>query len=135
MTSRDTLLEEFLVSYAAALPPAAIGPEAAAAIGKAYEALRTPGASAAVTPRSLPVCRYLPEAIATARAGAAPVARVAEAFAALEPRLAWAPRAAGGPFASDNWPDGHANAMIVGPQGLEDRRDLSIGVSPKFLRD
>ena len=63
MTSRDTLLEEFLVSYAAALPPAAIGPEAAATIGKTYEALRTPGASGAVTPRCLPVCRYLPEAI------------------------------------------------------------------------
>jgi hypothetical protein len=57
------------------------------------------------------------------------VARVADAFAALEPSLAWAPRAAGDPFASDNWPEGHANTTIVGPKGLEDRNDLAIGAS------
>jgi hypothetical protein len=57
------------------------------------------------------------------------VARVAEAFAALEPSLAWAPRAAGGPSASDNWPEGHANTTIVGPQGLEDRDDLAMEAS------
>src|SRR3546814_3545244 len=57
------------------------------------------------------------------------VARVADAFAALEPSLAWMPRPAGGPFASDNWPEGHANTLLVGPRGLEDRNDLSIGAS------
>jgi hypothetical protein len=57
------------------------------------------------------------------------VARVADAFVALEPSLAWAPRPAGGPFASDNWPEGHANATVVGPKGLEDRDDLAIGAS------
>src|SRR3546814_12527316 len=36
---------------------------------------------------------------------------------------------AGGPFASDNWPEGHANTLLVGPRGLEDRNDLSIGAS------
>src|SRR3546814_16037558 len=39
------------------------------------------------------------------------------------------PRPAGGPFASDNWPEGHANTLLVGPRGLEDRNDLSIGAS------
>ena len=75
------------------------------------------------------MCSHLTEALATARSGPATVARVADAFAALEPSLAWAPRAAGGPLASDNWPEGHANATIVGPRGLEDRSDLSIGAS------
>lgn len=57
------------------------------------------------------------------------MARLADAFMALTPSLTWAPRSAGGPFASDSWPDGHANATIVGPKGLEDRDDLAIGAS------
>jgi hypothetical protein len=57
------------------------------------------------------------------------VARVANAFAALEPSLLWARRAASGPFASDNWLEGHANTTVAGPKSLEDRYDLSIGAS------
>lgn len=129
MPSRDPLLQAFLTSLAAALPAHAIGPEAAAAIDRIHDALRTPRARGPVAPRRLPVCRYLAEAVATARAGSPPVARVADAFAALEPSLAWGPRPTGGPFASDNWPDGHANATIVGSKGLEDRDDLAIGAS------
>ena len=129
MPGRDALLQEFLTSLAEALPAHVIGPEAAAAIGRIYGALRTPRPAGPVAPRRLPVCRYLTEAVATARAGSAPAARVAGAFAALEPSLAWAPRAAGGPFASDSWPEGHANATVVGPKGLEDRDDLAIGAS------
>jgi hypothetical protein len=129
MSGRDALLQEFLTSLAEALPAEAVGPEATAAIGRIYGALQTPRPDGSAAPQRLPVCRYLSEAVATARAGSPSVARVAETFAALEPSLAWAPRAAGGPFASDNWPEGHANTTIVGPGGLEDRNDLAIGVS------
>ena len=129
MPRRDTLLQEFLTSVAEALPAHAIGPQAAAAIDRIYGALRTPGPGGSVAPRHLPVCRYLTEAVTAARAGSTPVARAADAFAALEPSLAWVPRPAGGPFASDNWPEGHANATVVGPKGLEDREDLAIGAS------
>src|SRR3546814_20414983 len=75
------------------------------------------------------VCSSDLEALATARSGSAPVARVADAFAALEPSLAWMPRPAGGPFASDNWPEGPANTLLVGPRGLEDRNDPSSGAA------
>jgi hypothetical protein len=129
MPNRDSLLQEFLTSLAEAFRARAIGPEATAALDRIYDALRTPRPDGSAGARRLPVCFYLAEAIATARAGSPPVVRVADAFAALEPSLAWAPRAAGGPCASDNWPEGHANTTIVGPTGLEDRRDLSIGAS------
>jgi hypothetical protein len=129
MTSRDALLQEFLTSLAEALRAQAVGPKAADAIDKIYGALRTPRPGGFVVPRRLPVCRYLIEAAAAARADSAPVARVAESFLALEPSLAWAPRATGGPFASENWPEGHANTTVVGPKGLEDRNDLAIGAS------
>lgn len=129
MPGRDALLQEFLTSLAIALPADAIGPEAAAAIDRIYGALRMPHPTGPVASRRLPVCRYLTEAVAAARTGSASVARVADAFTALEPLLAWAPRAAGGPFASDNWPEGHANTTVIGPNGLEDRDDLAIGAS------
>lgn len=129
MSERDPLLQEFLTSLAAAFATSSLGAEAAAAVERIHGALQTPRPAGAVAPRRLPVCRHLAEAVATARAGSPLVARVAGAFAALEPALAWAPRAAGGPFASDNWPEGHGNATIVGPGGLEERGDLAIGAS------
>ena len=129
MPDRDPLLQEFLTSLAEAFRARALGSEATAALDRIYDALQTPCSEGSAAARRLPVCSYLTEAIATARAGSPPVARVADAFAALEPSLAWAPRVASGPFASDNWPEGHANATIVGLRGLEDRSDLSIGAS------
>jgi hypothetical protein len=57
------------------------------------------------------------------------MARIADSFAVLEPLLRWMPRPTSGPFASDNWLDGRANAAIVGPGGLEYRENLIVGVS------
>jgi hypothetical protein len=76
----------------------------------------------------LPAQSYLPQALATVRGSGEDLAAVADAFEVLVPRLAWYRRAgseaAGAPFA-----DGHANAQILGPGGLERRSDLQIGVS------
>lgn len=129
MPGRDPLLQDFLTSLADAFSAQDIGAEARAAIDRTYGALQTPCPAGSGVPRRRPVCSHLSEALAAARSGPAPVVRLADAFAALEPSLAWKPRQAGGPFASDNWPEGHANTMIVGPGGLEDRHDLSIGAS------
>lgn len=129
MSSRDPLLQDFLTSLADAFRAQAIGPETSATIDRIYGALKTPRPPGASVPQRRPVCSHLTEALATARSGSALVGRVADAFAALEPSLAWMPRPVGGPFASDNWSEGHANATIVGPRGLEDRNDLLIGAS------
>lgn len=129
MASRAPLLQDFLTSLADAFRVLALEAEASAAIDKMHRALQAPGPAGAGAPQRRAVCRHLTEALAAARSGPTPIARVADALAALEPQLAWKPRAAGGPFASDNWPEGHANATIVGPRGLEDRNDLSIGAS------
>jgi hypothetical protein len=67
-------------------------------------------------------------AVRTACAARPDIARVARAFEALEPSLAWSQRN-GGPFASENFMEGHANAMVVGPGGLEARDDGWVGVS------
>jgi hypothetical protein len=128
-TNRDPRLEAFLSTVAQVLRTHALGKEAAAVMARIHQALETPGPPGRHAPRRLPVCEHLSEALAAARAHSEPLARIADSFSALVPLLFWAPRTAGGPFASSNWPVGHANATIVGPDGLESRQDLHIGVS------
>ena len=78
------------------------------------------------TPRP-PAYRYLSAALENARA-APEVAPLAEAFAALEPQLAWV-RRAGSETHGETFHDGHANAWLVGPAGLERRSDILVGTS------
>lgn len=84
--------------------------------------------SNAVEPVRLPVCQYLGQALATARRGPACLGVIADAFERIEPHLAWYRRvgsdALGAPFH-----DGHGNALIVGPGGLEERTDVWVGAS------
>ncbi|WP_244730952.1 MULTISPECIES: dimethylsulfonioproprionate lyase family protein [unclassified Mesorhizobium] len=54
---------------------------------------------------------------------------VADTLCRLNPHLKWQSRNRVGPGASDNFLDGNASAMIVGPGGYEDRDDVWIGAS------
>ena len=74
-----------------------------------------------------PAYRYLPSALERARA-APEVAPLAEAFAALEPELAWVWRTDSEAH-GETFRDGHANAWLVGPTGLEQRSDVLVGAS------
>lgn len=76
-------------------------------------------------PARLPACEHFAAAIATAKHGPADIAQLADSLVALEPRLTWYQR----PGAAQPFKDQHANAMIVGPRGLEQRHDVQIGVS------
>ncbi len=58
-----------------------------------------------------------------ARAGA-----VADAFAGIERQLNWTLRH-GAEKQGTDFLNGHANATIIGPDGIENRRDVWIGVS------
>lgn len=76
----------------------------------------------------LPVCDHLPTALEHARGQPGSVGAVADAFAAIEPRLNWKLRA-GAKSQGEPFLNGHANATISGPEGLEIRQDVLIGVS------
>jgi hypothetical protein len=56
------------------------------------------------------------------------IGALADAFAVIEPRLGWKVRASAETH-GEQFLDGHANATITGPEGLEMRRDVWIGVS------
>jgi hypothetical protein len=94
-----------------------------------FAALRTPSTQAEQPGRArLPICRYLPAALEHARLEPGPVAALADAFAAIEPSLNWKVRA-GAEAHGEPFLNGHANATIVGQEGIELRQDVRIGVS------
>jgi uncharacterized protein involved in type VI secretion and phage assembly len=76
----------------------------------------------------LPVCRHLSMALENARSQQGALGALAQAFRVIEPQLHWRIRA-GAETQGESFLDGHANATIVGPEGLEIRRDVWIGVS------
>jgi quercetin dioxygenase-like cupin family protein len=102
---------------------------AARVADRSFEALsRVSPESGETTVSRLPVCAHLPEALAAARAGPPGVARVADAFAEIEAKLPWKSRA-NAEMSGRHFADSHANAVIIGPGGLEPREDVLLGVS------
>ena len=109
---------------------------AARAPGPAIEACSAGvfGALSQAAPRDdapghrLAPCRYWNEALDHARAAPYGLAPLADALQALEPAMRWYTRP-GDSSASANFAQGHANAMLVGPSGLEQRDDVWIGIS------
>ncbi len=113
----------------AAAPPD--GPEAALA-ACLFAALEMPGDRPPIAPkprRPVPALEgALEDAFALAARGPAPVQQVAHALRALDARLSWAPRL-GGEGDDPAFRKAHANAVLVGADGLERRADVRIGVS------
>ncbi|MBI2719296.1 MAG: transcriptional regulator [Rhizobiales bacterium] len=86
------------------------------------------GASRPIVPQRLPVCDRLEEALNIAAGGPPSVMALAVAIAALSPDLCWQ-RRKGADREPESFFDGHANALVVGPGGIEDRDDVQIGLS------
>jgi hypothetical protein len=128
MQKRPPALQEFLDSVHAALRYSRTDDETARCVRQTFALLGEVVETSGKGGRRLPACTSLPEAVRTASAARPDIARVARAFEALEPSLAWSQRN-GGPFASENFMEGHANVMVIGPGGLEDRDDAWVGVS------
>lgn len=100
--------------------------DARRAAGAAFGRIRERQLAAAdLTPATLPVCDHLDTALLAATGARAAVAAT---FAALSPRLAWRRRASADP-ANTAYYHGHANAMLLGPGGLEDRDDVWFGAT------
>lgn len=50
-------------------------------------------------------------------------------FADVENHVRWAPRPVSNPTASRNFPDNHANGMVIGPGGIIQHPSIMIGAS------
>ena len=127
MTHRPPLLQAFAEAAEAAIL-ASVPAQSAAhqAAARVFERLRArvgrPGSGAGV---ALPVCDHLPAVLARSHPtrGA-----VVAALRPLLPQLDWARRKTARPEDGAFW-HGHANAMLIGPGGLETRDDLWIGAT------
>ena len=125
---RDARLQRLLdLSEAAIARRAPEGSATARAAAKVFGALRDRHGEAAAGSSRLPVCRHL-GAVYAVGAGSSTVSGLLQAFTGLELELRWRRRTSADPRNRTFW-DGHANAMIVGPGGLEARQDVWAGVS------
>jgi hypothetical protein len=131
MSGRDAALEHLLeVARAAILSRMDAGATAPhATLTRVFEALAARiGGASGDAPARVPACAQLAPALACARGGSPALARVADAFARLEPRLTWRKSVR---LADDDsaLARGYASAALVGPDGCERRDDIRVGVS------
>lgn len=130
MAERDNNLQRLLDALATAIR---VAPAATAGTSTFGDRLFTPlgevgrPVGGAVASR-LPVCGHLAAAMDVARDGPEPLPGLVDAFAAVEPCLAWQ-RRRGAEEVEGQFADNHANAVIVGAGGLEERDDVRVGVS------
>ena len=94
-----------------------------------FDALRTTvGGQGNFAPERLPVCDAIESALHLASTGPAPIPELAAALNDLSPRLQWKRRNSSPPEGT-NFHDGHANALVTGPGGMEEREDVWVGIS------
>ncbi len=127
MSKRSPELQHFIDCVQnAILTSDGLPDEARAVAGHIYGALADEeGEFKPNHPKHQPVCDHLPAAYENARTGPDATAQLGAAFAAIEPLLSWNAKPTDDPVFRAN----HANAVIVGVEGVEQRHDARIGVS------
>lgn len=129
MATRDPELQAFLDAARAAFGEVAQDGASRDSLKRIFAALENPAAASGQAGARLPVCAHLAQAAAPETFDSPALRRLAAAFARLEPRLSWRHREAPDRSAGASFAEGHANAMIVGPGGLEPRADARLGVT------
>ena len=94
---------------------------------KLFSALKTQSQqNDVIEPQQLPVLDLLPEAIQTASSGPPYVKELVLSLMPILPELRWYKRFGNYPA---NFMQGHANAFIIGQEGLEKRGDVTVGIT------
>lgn len=128
MSERSAGLQSFVDAATIAMNDFAKSPDARRSTGRIFAALERPAARRSEPGGRLPVCAHLNSVLATPMP-APSLTRLMEEFKEIEPHLEWYRRTHYDGTASKNFFDNHANAMIIGPGGLEPRKDIWLGVS------
>lgn len=128
MTPRSEALQHFVEAAQAAFGQFAQDQNGRRSIAAIFKALEKPAASRSGLGGRLPVCGHLDQAL-QADMGHGTLDRLVACFRQVEPSLQWRRRPDNDGTASGNFEDGYANAMLLGPGGLEERRDVWLGVS------
>lgn len=125
--TRSPELQQFVDEALAALVRHAPEGEAQQSLHRIVDAAGRVGPQRGTSGSRQPVCEQLDPMLAnlSSHPDLGPLAR---AFIAVEPQLDWRPRSTND-TASANFPTSHANAVFIGPGGIENRNDVWIGVS------
>ena len=122
-------LQQVVTAAEQAFAEADLSGQARAALSKVFERLKTVHPVADVLSEDLPVLSVLPEAVANLNGQAQSLQSLGEAVQTLAPALGWSTRKSVGPTASAGFAQAHANAVLIGPNGLEPREDVWVGLS------
>ena len=128
MTHRSEALQSFVDIAGLAFDEFAQDPNSRRSIRQIFASLRTASSERPGPGSRLAVCSHLQDALNLETADET-LLRLASQFKTIEPLVEWRRRSHDDGSASDNFVDGHANAMIIGPGGLEDRKDVWLGVT------
>jgi Dimethlysulfonioproprionate lyase len=130
MRHRDAKLQTFFdLAELAVLARAETCEHAGPAAKRVFDALRkSVGSQGNFAAERVPACDTLNSALHVASSGPAPVPALAAALSELSPRLQWQ-RRDNAPPDGTSFHDGHANALVAGPEGLEVRDDVWLGMS------
>lgn len=126
---RPRPLQAFLDAVKRGFDEASPGEETKACLARVFDRLRQPVESAAPTPARVPATGLLEGAFGPARAAGGAVAKLADRLWQLDPSLLWRARGGSEAEADLSGPGAIANAMVVGPNGIEDRKDVWVGLS------
>ena len=129
MIERPTYLSAFLGAHctaARALPESSVK----AFFEKCHQALKeeTGEVNDSDKKELPPVCEYLQAALSVAYQTSAPIKNVGHTFEAIAQKLPWQPRL-DYKVQTDDFYNGHANAVIIGDGGLENHRKVRVGAS------
>ncbi|MEO9338462.1 dimethylsulfoniopropionate lyase [Mesorhizobium sp. SB112] len=128
MAARSESLQSFLDAASAAYGQFASTSSSRASVSQVFAALEHPGEQRTGPGVRLAVCEELDTALAV-NTHHASLQRLIDSFKGIEPKLEWRVRTKNDGTASANFAKGHANAMIIGPGGLEQSDDVWLGVS------
>jgi len=126
---RSEPLQDFLDAIFVAFDRFADDIRSRNSITQIFALLDMPDVERTTPGKRLPVCERLLDAALAIHTNEPSLKALVARFKAIEPMLEWTSRPTHDRSASDNFSTSHANAMIVGPGGLEERRDLWLGVS------
>lgn len=129
MAERSAVLQTFLEAVKRGFDATNPRGETKACLDRVFDALETPAAASAESGARVSTNSFLEEALRPAMSGSTALRDLADSIRALEPMLTWRRRAGASPNASASYAEGHANTMVVGPGGLEDRPDAWVGMS------
>jgi len=129
MNTRAQSLEEFVTAMGRALLARAKLSEEKVMLTKSFEALQAPAEASMRGKHRLPPCRHLESLKEIQSVLPHDLSEVLKAFFVIESSLFWQKRSGSSEGANQNYADGHANTLIVGPGGLERRTDVWIGAT------